>query len=69
MHALLVRSQTLWISATRGGSALLQPPPRVWKRLSQSTREQVACVVADMVKRMAARATEERGDGGDHDNA
>jgi hypothetical protein len=69
MHAPLFPRPARLIPPTRGGSALLQPPPRVWNRLSQSTREQVACLVADMVKRMAAKTTEERGDGGDHDNA
>jgi len=30
---------------------------------------QIARVIADMVKRMAAKAAEERGDDGDHDSA
>jgi hypothetical protein len=35
--------------------------------LSEVCKMQVACVVADMVKRMAARDPEERCDVGDHD--
>jgi hypothetical protein len=45
-------------------------PARVWKQLSASARTQIACVVADMAKRMAATASaRERGDDGDHDDA
>jgi len=38
-------------------------------KLSATARAQIACVVADMAKRMAATAVRERSDDGDHDDA
>jgi hypothetical protein len=69
MHAPLLGTPLHSISPAQGGSAERQTPPRVWKKLSPSARTQIACVVAEMAKRIAATAAKERGDDGDHDNA
>jgi hypothetical protein len=70
MHAPVLGTSVPPISPAQNGSAPRQTPPRVWKQLSASARTQIACVVADMAKRMAATASaRERGDDGDHDDA
>ena len=69
MNAPFPPTQTRSITPARATSALNRPPHRPWRRLSETAKLQVASVVADMVKRMAASAPEEQRDVGDHDNS
>jgi hypothetical protein len=50
-------------------SALASKPPRPWIGLSETTRRQVASIVADMVKRMAGNAPREQSDADDHERS
>jgi hypothetical protein len=68
MHAPFHGTPAPLVPPAREGSAQHQTPPRVWKKLSANARAQIACVVAEMAKRMAATALREHGDDGDHDD-
>src|ERR1700677_3252574 len=57
MHAPLLGMPAPSIRPAQEGSAQRQTPPRVWKKLPASARTQIACVVADMTKRMMAIKT------------
>ena len=66
MNAPLLPTQTRSIAPVRRSDALARPLPRPWKGLSETGKAQLASVVADMVRRMAASAAEADSDVGDN---
>ncbi len=65
MNAPLLPTQTGSIALARRADALARPLPRPWRDLSETGKAQLASVVADIVKRMAASAAEADSDVGD----
>jgi hypothetical protein len=65
MNAPLLQTETRSTTPVRGATALAQQAPRPWKWLSEADKTQLASVVADMVKRMAANAAQADSDVGD----
>jgi hypothetical protein len=52
-------------SPARTQPALFHPPPRLWANLPEGSKSQIASILADMVKRMAASVPKGRGDARD----
>lgn len=69
MNAPLLSTQMPQTAPALKPSALAQPPLRLWKGLSESAKRQLAATIAEMVKRMASGAREDRSDAGDHDHS
>jgi hypothetical protein len=67
MNAPHLQKEICPLAPVRGTTALIQHPPRAWKNLSEASKLQIASVVADMAKRMAAKAAEDRTNANDHD--
>jgi len=67
MNAPLLPKETWALAPVRAAPSLTRQPPRAWKNLSEVQQRQVASIVAEMVKRMAAESTEGRSDAGDPD--
>jgi hypothetical protein len=67
MNAPLLPKETQALAPVRAGGSLTRQPPRSWRSLSEVQQRQVASIVAEMVKRMAAESTEGRGDAVDRD--
>ena len=65
MTVALLPSPTRSPSLPRAQSALIHPPPRLWRNLPEGSKSQIASILADMVKRMAASVPKGRGDAGD----
>jgi hypothetical protein len=65
MTVPLLSGRTRSTSPARTQSALIHTPPRPWRSLPEGSKSQIASILADMVKRMAASVPEGRGDAGD----
>jgi hypothetical protein len=69
MNAPLLSPPLQEAAPVRKAPALMKPPPRLWRELSESAKTQLASTIAAMVKRRASGSCEEQSDVDDHDRS